>query len=200
MFRGKVTAVTSAGVYVQTAEFGTLGPCQYVGAKPKADDMVVVADMGADAMPDLVVLSGLGRVTIDDGGFLSATRVTTGVSSSEASLWMVTSGGTARWKIYKDTSTESGSNSGSHLVVQSRNDSGGGLSAVLTILRDTGKIRIGNASTTAGIELGSSGPTITSGTGAPTHTPPNGSVYLRTDGTATTTLYVRAGGAWTALS
>lgn len=51
-----------------------------------------------------------------------------------------------------------------------------------------------------GVELGASGPTITSGTGAPSHTPPNGSVYLRTDGTASTTLYIRAAGAWTALT
>lgn len=44
------------------------------------------------------------------------------------------------------------------------------------------------------------GPTFTSGTGAPTATAPNGSVYSQTDGTATTTLWVRAAGAWVALS
>ena len=31
MYRGKVTAVDASGVYVQTAEYGMLGPCQYVG-------------------------------------------------------------------------------------------------------------------------------------------------------------------------
>ena len=30
MMRGKVTAVDAKGVYVQTAEFGVLGPCQAV--------------------------------------------------------------------------------------------------------------------------------------------------------------------------
>lgn len=45
----------------------------------------------------------------------------------------------------------------------------------------------------------SSGPTLTSGTGAPASTPPNGSVYLRTDGTGATTVYERAGGAWSPL-
>ncbi|MBK8640617.1 MAG: hypothetical protein IPN92_20980 [Chromatiaceae bacterium] len=59
---------------------------------------------------------------------------------------------------------------------------------------------IDNVGSTAGIELGSGGPTITSGTGAPTHSAPNGSTYHRTDGTASTTLYVRAAGAWSALS
>jgi hypothetical protein len=38
------------------------------------------------------------------------------------------------------------------------------------------------------------------GTGAPSASAPNGSFYLRTDGTADTTLYVRAGGAWTSLT
>jgi hypothetical protein len=44
----------------------------------------------------------------------------------------------------------------------------------------------------------SSTPTISSGSGAPTASEPNGSIYLRTDGAAATTIYVRAAGAWTA--
>jgi hypothetical protein len=43
-------------------------------------------------------------------------------------------------------------------------------------------------------------PTITTGASAPVAVEPNGSIYLRNDGTASTTLYVRAGGAWSALS
>lgn len=41
-----------------------------------------------------------------------------------------------------------------------------------------------------------SGAIIRSGAGAPTAADPNGSMYLRTDGGSTTTLYIRAGGAW----
>ena len=40
-------------------------------------------------------------------------------------------------------------------------------------------------------------PTITGGTGAPSATEPNGSLYLRTNGTALSTLYARVSGAWT---
>lgn len=47
--------------------------------------------------------------------------------------------------------------------------------------------------------LGASGPTITSGTGAPATSPPNGSIFLRTDGTGTTGVYTRQAGAWSAL-
>lgn len=43
-------------------------------------------------------------------------------------------------------------------------------------------------------------PTITSGIGAPVAAEPNGSVYMRIDGTAGTTFYVRAAGAWSALT
>ena len=41
---------------------------------------------------------------------------------------------------------------------------------------------------------------ILHGTGVPSASAPNGSLYLRTDGDASTTLYVRAGGAWSALT
>lgn len=45
----------------------------------------------------------------------------------------------------------------------------------------------------------STSPTITSGSGAPSASEANGSIYLRTDGTdADDTLYVRAGGSWIA--
>lgn len=42
----------------------------------------------------------------------------------------------------------------------------------------------------------STSPTITSGSGAPSATEPNGSVYLRTNGTSASTLYVRVSSAW----
>lgn len=44
-------------------------------------------------------------------------------------------------------------------------------------------------------DLGTS-PTLTSGSGAPSATEPNGSVYLRTNGSSASTLYVRVSGAW----
>lgn len=49
--------------------------------------------------------------------------------------------------------------------------------------------------------LGASGvgPTIAKGTGAPASTPPDGSIYLRTDGTSSTGIYTRQAGAWEAV-
>lgn len=43
------------------------------------------------------------------------------------------------------------------------------------------------------------GATLSTGTGAPSSSEVDGSVYLRTDGTGTTTIYNRAGGAWVAV-
>lgn len=48
--------------------------------------------------------------------------------------------------------------------------------------------------------LGSNAPHIVCGAGIPSANLPNGSLFLRIDGTASTTLYVRAAGAWSALS
>lgn len=42
------------------------------------------------------------------------------------------------------------------------------------------------------------GPTITTGTGVPASEQPDGSLYLRSDGGAGSTLYVREAGAWVA--
>jgi hypothetical protein len=43
-------------------------------------------------------------------------------------------------------------------------------------------------------------PTITTGVGVPSASEPNGSIYMRVDGTAGNTIYARAAGAWSALA
>ena len=242
MYRGKVTAVDAGGVYVQTAEFGVIGPCQAVVANYAAGDMVLLSDVGSDAMPDLVVvgrLTGTGSavpgastdntvarfdgtggalqtsgVTIDDGnnivtkgtfvsgnGATGSNHITVDAPKDTANADLgFRANGVNRWTIRRTADTESGSNAGSDLALVRRSDAGAQLSLPIIVWRATGKITVGDVGPTAGIELGSGGPTITTGTGAPTHSAPNGSTYHRTDGTASTTLYVRAAGAWSALS
>jgi hypothetical protein len=53
-----------------------------------------------------------------------------------------------------------------------------------------------NGSLNIGGTIDSPASRILTGTGAPSATAPNGSIYLRTDGDASTTIYVRAGGSW----
>lgn len=236
MYRGKVTKVDAKGVYVQTADFGTIGPCQVVGATPDVDDMVLAANVGTDVAPDLVVLSGGfpatstdntvprfdgtggalqgSGVTIDDGnnivtkgtfvsgnGATGSNHITVDAPKDTANADLgFRANGVNRWTIRRTADTESGSNAGSDLALVRRSDAGAQLSLPIIVWRATGKITVGDVGPTAGIELGAGGPTITTGTGAPTHSAPNGSTYHRTDGTASTTLYVRAAGAWSALS
>jgi hypothetical protein len=190
MFRGKVTNVTSAGVFVQTADFGTLGPLQWAGPRPVVGWSVLVADVGDASAPDLIVV---GQIGTQSNLAVSVPNATNGDV-----VWQTD--GSARWTFRKSADSEAGSNSGSNLALVRRSDAGSQLSLPIIVWRNTGKVTFGDVGTSAGLELGSSGPTITTGTGAPSHSAPNGSVYLRTDGTATTTLYVRASGAWSALS
>lgn len=55
---------------------------------------------------------------------------------------------------------------------------------------------------TGAVTIGASGaPTLTSGSGAPGSTQPNGSLYLRTDGSVSTRLYIsEGGGTWAAVA
>lgn len=54
---------------------------------------------------------------------------------------------------------------------------------------------------TARVTLGSGNPTITFGAGAPAATEPNGSIYMRSDGTTNTRLYVSQGaGTWSPIT
>lgn len=190
MYRGKVTKIDAKGAYVQTAEYGTLGPCQWANSRPVVGASVLVADVGSESQPDLIVIGAIGTTA---GAVVSAEL------SNNADVNLQTAG-VNRWTFRKSADTESGGNAGSNLAIVRRSDAGAQLSLALTFWRATGKITVGDVGVTAGIELGSGGPTITVSTGAPSHTPPNGSVHLRTDGTASTTLYVRAAGTWTALS
>ena len=131
-------------------------------------------------------IAAVGYFDAPSSGYSSALRFRTGTSN--------------RWFVGKTSAVESGSNAGSNLQLYAYDDSGSGLGVGIEIARATRRVTIGAPGSTAGIELGSGGPTITTGTGAPSHSAPDGSVYLRQDGTAATTLYIRAGGAWSALT
>lgn len=78
----------------------------------------------------------------------------------------------------------------------------GGGTPVLQLERAGGVVANMFVRANAGFRVGaaSTGPTITTGTGVPGTSQPDGSIFLRTDGAAGTTLYIRAGGAWTALT
>ena len=227
MYRGKVTAVDASGVYVQTAEYGTLGPCQAVVANYAVADMVLCVNVGDEASPELVVvgrLTGKGSaapgssvdntvaryngtggalqgsgVTINDDGNLTADGVLK-VTKDGSNAWVqrVTAGlhdiydtwsinGYQRFYVFATQSAWG-------LVTEA--DLSGGRITALSVDRTTGKTTLGSVGSTAGLEMGSGGPTWTVGTGVPSHSAPNGSLHSRTDGGSGTTLYVRESGSW----
>ena len=69
MYRGQVTAVDSAGVYVLVPSLhptAAFGPLDHVGARPAVGARVLVADCGDESAPDLVVMTGSGPATSTD--------------------------------------------------------------------------------------------------------------------------------------
>lgn len=209
MYRGQVTAVDTSGVYVLIPALHpalAFGPLDRVGATPAVGARVLVADCGDESTPDLVVMAGtagtvsdLGATVVMTGGATNTYLYADGDAGTNRGVRLRT-GTATRWIISCNPDTESGANAGSNFQFVRHDDSGASLGTALQIFRDTGKVRVGVAGTAAGVELGAGGPTITTGAGAPSHTAPDGSVHLRTDGTASTTLYVRAAGSWSALS
>jgi hypothetical protein len=63
-----------------------------------------------------------------------------------------------RWRVERDTTTESGSNAGSGLVIRRYSDAGDNIGTSLTIARSSGDVTIGAAlAATAGLTTGSTG-------------------------------------------
>lgn len=103
---------------------------------------------------------------------------------------------TARWGIFCGGETETGvNNAGSDFSITAYSDAGATLSS-LTINRSTGKTTFGSVGATAGLELGTSGPRVMSGTGSPesTVTAPVGSIWYQTDSTVGVTHWRKATG------
>ncbi len=125
---------------------------------------------------------GLIDINTDTAGQLAVNRGGTGFNAVGAVNTVITSTGVANlYKLLTDANIDSAAaiagtkispNFGSQLV------------------QTTGNTQA------ASFILGSSGPTITTGTGAPATSPPNGSIFLRQNGTGNTGIYTRQSSAW----
>ena len=117
-------------------------------------------------------------------------------ASRNADLHLQTQG-SSRWTLRKSSDTESGSDAGSNLALVRRSDAGAQLSLPIVVWRASGRVTLGDVGASAGLEFGSSGPRIMAGAGSPESvvSAPVGSLWLRTDGGAGTTLWVKESGA-----
>lgn len=101
-----------------------------------------------------------------------------------------------RWAFQCDNGGEGGSNAGSNIHFVRFSDTATNLGDVFAVNRATGIMNIASLAVGA-----ATGPTILSGTGAATGTQPKGSIFMRTDGAAGSTLYVsQGGGTWNAIA
>lgn len=146
-----------------------------------------VQDSGATVDDDgniAVSSSTSGKVTIATTSAVnnSGSSVYLDVPTPAADHWsqvMYRVGGSNRWKILRTMDAESGSDAGSNLEITSYSDSLA-QNVRLRLDRASGKITVGAVGTTSGIELGSSGPRIAAGAGAPSHAAPIGSKWRNT--------------------
>ena len=118
-----------------------------------------------------------------------------GVAGTSRLLRFQTSG-TDRWYVGTESTSESGGNAGSDFGIYARSDAGGAISTPLFINRSTGKTTLGAVGATAGLELGSSGPRVMSGTGSPQGvvTAPVGSTWIDTSATTGAVQWIKASG------
>jgi hypothetical protein len=150
----------------------------------------------SSSLPFSVLTASQGvQVGADDASGYLYFRIN-GAAGSHRYLEIATAN-SSRWQIICSDEPETGSNAGSNLQISSFNDDGTYLSQPMHITRATGRVTLSDD-----VQIGGgSGPTWTSGSGAPSATEPLGSLYSRSDGGVGTTLYVsRGGGTWNAVS
>ena len=184
-------------LYIKTTASGTTGWVQLESATSGSGD---VNGPGSSTDNALARFDGTGGktvqnsgITVDDSGYLSAVSTmapisadSTGAADPELNF---KDDGVVRWRIISDTSA-------AHALRVLRYSSGGSYqSDVLGFSATTGKATIA-AGATAGLELGSSGPRMMSGTGSPEGvvTAPVGSIWFQADSTVGVTHWKKASG------
>jgi hypothetical protein len=153
---------------------------------------------GAGGAWEIYDKTGTQRITFPDGGTTAQvpgafTAVSGNITANSGSLVSSTSGDNILFNQTTGASSTSGFGfirNGTY-IFQTRING-----ANQWELIGTNSTVVVSAAPTGGLAIGASGaPTITSGSGAPSSSQPNGSLYLRTDGTGPN-LYVRENGAW----
>lgn len=103
---------------------------------------------------------------------------------------------TVQWESAQSRRWAAGKNSTDDFQLSRFSDVGAFLSVPLYVAQATGRITFGDVGASAGVEMGTSGPRLMAGTGSPEGvvSAPVGSLWLRSDGGASTTLYVKQSG------
>ncbi len=180
------------------------------GTVPSRQDHVHPSDTsraalsGATFTGDVVVGKATGTISNSGSGLTriiasssdGSARVEARTVSGQSSAFMLSTGSLPRWTVQKGTGAESGSNAGADLQVVAYDDAGAQLSVPVTFARASGKVTFGSVGASAGLEYGTSGPRVMSGTGSPESvvTAPVGSTWIDTAATTGAVEWIKATG------
>lgn len=160
-----------------------------------------------------LTLSGATSIILNNNGVqqLSLTSASlqwaTGITTP--TINQATSAGAGTSFTVKAQSAGGSNNNGGNLVLESGAKTGTGFDGYVLLQTGTSNTTqafVSSALTgtmsAGGLGIGSTpgtSPTISSGTGIPTTTQPNGSLFMRSDGSSSTGLYTMQSGAWSAI-
>jgi hypothetical protein len=146
-------AVTLAGTLAVTdttdATSHITGSVKLSGGMGIAKKLYVGTDLNVAGIPTFTGTNVYHSVTGSATDFITGTqygtlKITSGVGYTSSVVFNAgtTAGSGQRWLIFKDESTESGSNVGSDLMIRNYSDAGAYISTPLTITRSTGAVTL----------------------------------------------------------
>lgn len=192
---GKAISSTAYNAFVNDVKdtFNTPTPIAYGGtgattASDARDNLGLTIGTSGDVIGKLNTSNTFTLSQTIGAGTGTAILYLDGATGNQKSLIFQTEGD-ARWRVFSNTTSESGSNAGSNLVIQRYDDTGAAIDSPVIIRRDTGRIEFGG--TDAGVTSydakaddwvlnsdGNTGFTIASGNAN------TGSIYFADDGNA----------------
>lgn len=193
LFSGAVSVTDTTDSTTSTT--GSLKTAGGLGVAKAVNVGTTLAVTGASTFSGNVTISKATAqmsVTATSGG---AALIMSRVAGSPAYAYLATSS-VSRWSFGANTAAESGGDTGSNFVINRHDDSGANIGTPLAFARSTGKVTFGDVGASAGLELGSSGPRIMSGTGSPEGvvTAPVGSQWADTAATTGAVQWIKASG------
>ena len=183
-FSGAVSVTNATDSSSSTT--GSLKTAGGLGVAKAVNIGTTLAVTGASTFSgDVTISKATPVITASASSTTTASFYLDNASSGSYGRFLFRVGGARRWDFGRDGTAESGANAGSDFYLTAYSDAGSGIGTWLAVRRADGKTTLGGAGASAGLELGSLGPRIMSGTGSPEGvvTAPVNSQWLQSDST-----------------
>ena len=194
-FSGAVSVTNATDSSSSTT--GSLKTAGGLGVAKAVNIGTTLAVTGASTFSgDVTISKATPVITASASSTTTASFYLDNASSGSYGRFLFRVGGARRWDFGRDGTAESGANAGSDFYLTAYSDAGSGIGTWLAVRRADGKTTLGGAGASAGLELGSSGPRIMSGTGSPEGvvTAPVGSEWIDTAATTGAVKWIKATG------